>query len=204
MAPPPRGYRRSRALWDRARLLSRQQHPPGSSFSSRAARLWQSLAAYGSAVAYELQPFRMSQLRRDTGLGNTSDRWNFRLSLSTWWHILDESLGSGVLAVAHFLRERSLAQWLAVAGLVLYYWLVRWAHEWLHAGPIVLMATVLAILATIGLGDHNNDGGPSAYSVFNRGRRLLGDLNADDMLAQYVGGGWANPRPPDDDDDPPD
>lgn len=58
----------------------------------------------------------------------------------------------------------------------------------LHAGPIVLILTALAAIFTVGLGE-NADGELSAYSVFNRGfQRLLGEVDADQLANQYVGG----------------
>jgi hypothetical protein len=57
----------------------------------------------------------------------------------------------------------------------------------IDAGPLVMILTALVAIFTIGLGD--NQDGLSAYSVFNRGfHRLLGDLDADALVQQHVGG----------------
>ena len=62
----------------------------------------------------------------------------------------------------------------------------------LDAGPIVVIATSLVLIFTVGLGDDSNRDGLSAYSVFNRGfERLLGAVDEDALLAQHVGGGLA-------------
>ena len=73
-----------------------------------------------------------------------------------------------------------------------YYGFVRWMHSLLDAGPLVLIVTSLTLIFTIGLGDEANRDGLSAYAVFNRGcERLLGSVDADALLSQYVGGGFA-------------
>ena len=63
----------------------------------------------------------------------------------------------------------------------------------LDAGPIFIMATVMILVFTIGLGDRENmdEEHVSAYSVFNRGcKSILGAMDVDDLVAQHVGGGW--------------
>ena len=75
---------------------------------------------------------------------------------------------------------------------LLFYVAVRYIHHVLEAGPLVIITTALVAIFTIGLGDKDeqNDDGISAYSVFNRGfQRLLGSVDADQLLAQHVGGG---------------
>ena len=60
------------------------------------------------------------------------------------------------------------------------------------AGLLVIISTMLVLIFTIGLGDSNNSNGTSAYSVFNRGcQQLLGSIDADNFVNQYVGGGLA-------------
>ena len=52
-------------------------------------------------------------------------------------------------------------------------------HRTLDAGPLAVMISTLVVIFTIGLGDRN-DGGMSAYSVFNRGyQQFLGSVDAD-------------------------
>lgn len=82
-----------------------------------------------------------------------------------------------------------------------YYWFVRFVHEALDAGPIVLILTALTLIFSIGLSDEENRGGLSAYSVFNRGfEQLLGSVDADSLLAQHVGGGFMMDMNPNHDD----
>ena len=54
-----------------------------------------------------------------------------------------------------------------------------------------MILTALGAIFTIGLGDdHDNPDRISAYSVFNRGfQRLLGSVDAEDLVNQHVGGG---------------
>jgi hypothetical protein len=58
--------------------------------------------------------------------------------------------------------------------------------------------TILIVIFTVGLGDDNqvpNSDRVSAYSVFNRGfQRLMGSVDAEQLLQQHVGGGI--PFPP--------
>jgi hypothetical protein len=92
-------------------------------------------------------------------------------------------------ALLEFLRGRTARQWAGLAGALAYYWLVRRLHEWIRAGPVVLILTALGAIFTVGLGDASADGQLSAYSVFNRGMvRLLGDVQVEQLLAQHVGG----------------
>jgi len=80
---------------------------------------------------------------------------------------------------------------MVVGAIFVYYWFVRFVHEALDAGPIVLILTVLTLIFSIGLSDDENRGGLSAYSVFNRGfEQLMGSVDADSLLAQHVGGGF--------------
>jgi hypothetical protein len=76
-----------------------------------------------------------------------------------------------------------------VVGLLLYYAMLRLIHERLQAGPAVLIVTVLVWIFTAGLSDAPREG-LSAYAAFNRGfERLMGDIDAEQLLAQHVGGG---------------
>jgi hypothetical protein len=75
----------------------------------------------------------------------------------------------------------------------------------LLAGPVILIATALSLIFTVGLGDSNDRDGLSAYAVFNRGfERLLGEVDAEALMAQHVGGallgGGGGGMPPRNDD----
>jgi hypothetical protein len=57
---------------------------------------------------------------------------------------------------------------------------------------MLVILTSLGAIFTFGLGDNENPDGLSAYSVFNRGyERILGSVDAEALLAQHVGGGFA-------------
>jgi len=93
-------------------------------------------------------------------------------------------------AVFAFVASRSPRQWMIAGGVLAYYYLIRWIHQVLEAGPLVVILTMLTLIFTIGLSDNENRDGISAYSVFNRGfERLLGSVDVDSLLAQHVGGG---------------
>jgi len=79
---------------------------------------------------------------------------------------------------------------MVIGAIFVYYWFIRWIHEALDAGPVVIILTVLAMIFSVGLDDSDDRIGLSAYSVFNRGfEQLLGSIDADSLLAQHVGGG---------------
>jgi hypothetical protein len=102
---------------------------------------------------------------------------------------LAEDLPAAAQFIFEFVRNRPRQQWTGFAALLLYYALVRWLHEWIRAGPIVLILTAFLIIFTVGLGDTSQEGQLSAYSVFNRGMvRLMGDAQLEQLLAQHVGG----------------
>jgi len=73
-----------------------------------------------------------------------------------------------------------------------YFSTLKYLHQLLEAGPLFLIITALIAVFTIGLGDTRRNTGMSAYSVFNRGfRNLLGSIDAEALVDQYVGGGVA-------------
>jgi Uncharacterized conserved domain (SAYSvFN) len=188
---PPRGFKRSRALWDQANSPSFgevSQHDASSSSQASAHRRRRRLrvdkvVALARAVGYELQLVRASQL---PSLQEISERC--RRAGRSAWHLLAADAPRAARGVAALASERTGRQWCLVAAVAAYYGFVRYMHEWLNAGPVVLIFTLLAILFTVGLGDTADGETLSAYSVFNRGVRLLGDVNVDDLMAQHVGG----------------
>jgi Uncharacterized conserved domain (SAYSvFN) len=185
---PPRGFKRSRALWDQANSPSFVEVPQHESSSSQASTYRRRLrvdkfAALARAVGYELQLVRASQL---PSLQEVSERC--RRAGRSAFRLLTADAPRAARAVAAFASERTGRQWCLVAAVAAYYGFVRYMHEWLNAGPVVLIFTLLAILFTVGLGDTADGETLSAYSVFNRGVRLLGDVNVDDLMAQHVGG----------------
>jgi len=57
---------------------------------------------------------------------------------------------------------------------------------------MVIMLTILIGIFTVGLGDKNENGEISAYSVFNRGfQQMLGSVDVENLVAQHVGGALA-------------
>ncbi|CAB9516838.1 expressed unknown protein [Seminavis robusta] len=85
-------------------------------------------------------------------------------------------------------RDRKVEEWKSLLRAILYE--LQPVRFITHAGPVVLISTALAIIFTVGLGDNENDGELSAYSVFNRGfQRLMGSVDVEELVNQHVGGG---------------
>jgi hypothetical protein len=182
---PPVGFKRSRALWDNAR----RPRP----------RKWEALQAFLRALFYELQPIRSSQIPVNSLPQMGRHAWQ-QISQAT------ARIPSLLRTVTSFLAQRTRRQYLWTVGVLVYYILVRWIHYALDAGPAVLILTALVAIFTIGLGDNSNEDGISAYSVFNRGfQRLLGTIDAEDLVAQQMGGlpGQRNPAAARPNDHPP-
>lgn len=86
---------------------------------------------------------------------------------------------------------------LGIGGIFVYFYAIRVLHRLFYAGPIIIILTAMIVIWTIGLQDNDpqkkNVGGGimlSAYSVFNRHcRSMLGSLDADALVEQYVAGG---------------
>lgn len=177
MVPPPAaGFRRSRALWDRCR-----------STRNRPATAW----AWASAILYELQPLRytvfLQTLRSFSRSLYHGGVWWFTQALPQLPRLVNQGCQS--LLVARYWRV-----WILVGGAVgLYIWMLRRIHEAVSAGPLVLILTALVTIWTVGLSDHQTDDGmPSAYAVFNKGfQKLMGSVDADALLQQHLGGGFA-------------
>ncbi|GKY92558.1 hypothetical protein MPSEU_000226000 [Mayamaea pseudoterrestris] len=155
---PPRQRKISRELWDQANT---------------------SHGALARAILYELQPFRLRELHqwcaRMQGIAIALVAGCKRLLLNSY----------------HWMRnDLSLWHVKVFAGVLLYYCFVRLVHAHLDAGPVVLIVTVLALIFTIGLNDEKDPQRQmSAYHVFNRGmQRMMGDVDAEQLLAQHVGG----------------
>ena len=178
-----RGFKRSRALWDNVRSPTTTTNR---------------LVSWLRAILYELQPIRFSQIN-----SNNNNNNNLLLSwkLLTVTAIRNIAQGSYQLVTHtlpwlvsslyhHTTKCITTKQWLILVAVVLYYYMIRWIHDVLQAGPFVIILTALMGIFTIGLGDTASDDGLSAYSVFNRGfEKLLGSIDADALLAQHVGGG---------------
>mmetsp|Transcript_18741 Transcript_18741/g.46407 ORF Transcript_18741/g.46407 Transcript_18741/m.46407 type:complete len:292 (+) Transcript_18741:191-1066(+) len=167
----PAGFRRSRALWDETKRLDQ----------TASSRLYATICA----ILYELQPIRLSQVNWRKMLRTAR---KIIIALIQLLRGIISNLPGVLRALAKFLWQRKLG----CLGVIAYYFAVRWIHEFLEAGPMVVMFTVLIGIFTIGLSDNDesNREGLSAYSVFNRGfERLLGSVDAEALLAQHVGMG---------------
>lgn len=170
---PSSAFKRSRALWDNAR----RPHETRS----------RQTAAYACAILYELQPIRFSNI--------DASEWrrNFDYVISMLVELIKATpvLCREAWAALRTIQPAKLGS--GVSGLIVYYYFVRWAHEKLDAGPMILIVTALAAIFTFGLDDDpGNRHGLSAYSVFNRGfQRIMGSLDADALVAQHLGGGLA-------------
>ena len=167
---PPRGFKRSRALWDN----TKREH--GSTTEC--------LASYAKAILYELQPFRLSAPNSPQDFSNLLQECGLVVK-----NFLTETIPSVIQVSLSSARTAKFQHWMILPTLVGYYYFVRFAHETMMAGPFVVASTVLVLIFTIGLGDDRREG-LSAYSMFNRGfERLLGSMDADELVAQHVGGG---------------
>ena len=117
---PPVGFKRSRALWDDAR------RPRDNKVDE-----WK---AFLRALLYELQPIRFSSnpLRPAVVVSFLTTRvfplvqrivlWVFCGLLPTIW-----------TTIRHF----TLKQWMIIAGVVAYYFVVRWMHEYVNCFVLV-------------------------------------------------------------------
>ncbi|GAX27268.1 hypothetical protein FisN_13Lh166 [Fistulifera solaris] len=155
-------WKRSRSLWEKARQEK-------------------TLRDYATAILYELQPVRSTTLQHLT----LDFRHNVLPQLPSQSRKLAFLLVNLIKWIMAFLFRNKIH----VIGLLLYYGMVRLIHERLQAGPAVLIVTALIWIFTAGLSDAPREG-LSAYAAFNRGfERLMGDVDAEQLLAQHVGGG---------------
>ena len=190
--------KRSRSLWDEARK-------PNASTSATV-----------RAILYELQPIRFSTVDMKPWLLKARQsmkfiqssipllvrslisvirklnhkQWLVLISVWLYWQLVKWIHRYVVSYDSKINKQVLFAQWMyhmflpAVCSIY---------SRTLDAGPIFIMATIMLLIFTIGLGDREKTDEEywSAYSVFNRGcQSLLGAINADDLVAQHVGGGW--------------
>jgi len=174
---PPTGFKRSRALWDNARRPHDTQK--------------QQWLSYIRAILYELQPIRSSEIDIPSWARKAQSLWQAITQFIT------TTLPSWTTKSFTFVSKMTLKQWMVVAGVLGYYAFIRYVHYALDAGPVVVILTCLVAIFTVGLSDKQNEDGLSAYSVFNRGfQRLLGSMDANEILAQHVGGAGFMPAMP--------
>lgn len=157
--------RRSRALWDEARRPN----------APRMALL--------QAILYELQPVRFSTIDLLYPTRTLGGIWSGFVSF------ISKALPSIVRETYRLVRNSRPRHWMVVLAAVSYYYLVRYVHQILDAGPLLVIATAIVAILTVGLGDTATRDGMSAYSVFNRGfQRMLGELDSEALVQQHVGG----------------
>ncbi|GAX27735.1 hypothetical protein FisN_13Hh166 [Fistulifera solaris] len=155
-------WKRSRSLWEKARQEK-------------------SLRDYAAAILYELQPVRSTILQRQT--------LDFRHKVLPQLPSQSRKLAILLMNLTKWIMAFLFRNKIHVFGMLLYYAMVRLIHERLQAGPAVLIVTALIWIFTAGLSDAPREG-LSAYAAFNRGfERLMGDIDAEQLLAQHVGGG---------------
>ena len=163
--------RRARSLWDETRKPNASKK------------------AFLQAILYELQPIRYSELQKYSSiLYNIT----FYRSPTSIHKFMTKTVPFVLIAIVQFLLRRTLREWMYVIGFIMYWFIVAYLHHLLHAGPMIVISTILILIFTIGLGDNKTEeeGYVSAYSVFNRGfQNILGSLDADNLVAQHVGGG---------------
>lgn len=138
------------------------------------------------AILYELQPLRFSQYINSPSAGIIpvgKQIITFLGKVSSFF------AGTFLPWTWSTLRNLTRQQSLVAASTVIYYLAIRWIHEKLDAGPLVLIITALVAIFTTGLRD-KADGELSAYAVFNRNfQRLLGSVDVEELVNQHVGGG---------------
>jgi len=139
--------------------------------------------AYMRAVCYELQPIRFASV--DAGAWRAyMHQYGIKAR-----HILTETFPTAARAFWEFLLRMSSQGWMIVGGALTYCYAIRYIHEALDAGPLVLILSALVAIFTIGLGNNENRDGISAYSVFNRGfQSIMGSVDVEALVQQHVGG----------------
>jgi len=162
--------KRSRALWDETKDGG--------------------IRAWVSAICYELQPIRLTEITSNRKQALMLITSSFQKIFFSILYLVTVGIPRFGKSVFFFVTNRSWKQWMFFGVVIIYYYSIRWIHEALEAGPIVLILTGLALIFTIGLSDDKNKTGISAYAVFNKGfEQLLGSIDAESLLAQHIGGG---------------
>jgi hypothetical protein len=196
----PTRHLQSRELWNKVRFHASNYNEENNNSSSSSSK-WSYYKALCQAILYEIQPFRIKPYyhRIKAYLREEFDpKTTIQIALNSIQQIL--------IFIATLLRQYCTIQSmklykytigksiLVLLILKLYHVTLVYLHELLHAGPILIITTLLILLYTIGLGDNTGaaSGVPSAYSVFNRGmQRILGTIDAEELARQYAGGAAA-------------
>jgi hypothetical protein len=194
---PPIGFQRSRALWDNCsdstnyhnryydennnNNINNNNNNNNNMFST-----WVKISRYLRAILYEIQPIRYSVF-----VSNLGDSYRYfsivGRNIIIWGRSWIPRITSHAIKGV---RSLTWEQWKWTILIAVYYVFVRWIHDTLNAGPVVLIVTALTCIFTVGLSDQTNNDGLSAYSVFNKGfQKIMGSIDADDLLQQHLGGG---------------
>lgn len=186
----PVGFQRSRALWDHCRdsFTNDRDDEHGTTTPRQNVLLWQrdTFNRYCRAILYEVQPIRYSVL-----VANFGDSYRYFSDACSKLIIWGRSwVPQTYQLLFNSIKSMTRDQWKWTIAIALYYVFLRWIHATLEAGPVVLILTALTIIFTVGLSDQTNMDGLSAYSVFNKGfQKIMGSIDADDLLQQHLGGG---------------
>ena len=192
----PTRHLQSREVWNRVRFYESEPNPCRLKIAS----------AKFQAILYEIQPFRVRPLLERTRLFLVEEDGAVQIKYKTldcikWCGGVLTSLirllarlskwAHGELKECNRWQLIRLFYWTAGTILGVYGWYraVLYMHELYAAGPAVIIFTIIALILGPGLSDHTDTSIPSAYSVFNGGMRLLGDLDADTLARQFAGGG---------------
>ena len=120
------GVKRSRKIWDEARRYSYGEVDDD---ESRAAITKRRLYAYCRAVCYELQPIRLNnQIQIDTMLSTIKSTISYTI-FDICWNGIIKNIPYAIRILLQFLQTRTFYQWCIVAGVILYYYFVRFIHE---------------------------------------------------------------------------
>jgi len=150
------------------------------------------------AILFELQPIRYSVLVRHIRKSPSlyiKPGWELLVKIVIiWLNSLQWSAG----LLWKFFHHAGWKDYILLIGLASYAYFIRIVHKLFHAGPLVVVVTGLVIILTVGLDDDQSSNDRiSAYSVFNRHcRAILGSIDVESLVNQYVGGGmglWNNP-----------
>lgn len=169
---------------------------------------WAYSCALFHAIAYEIQPFRIRPCLHRAKIFVCEEEGLKHLSASILEYA--KSVFSVLKELFQFLHKQfqqmdidsvksffvSNKSFLAKSTTILfalriYYHVLLYLHDLLHAGPIIVILTLMTLLYTIGLGNNTGAGSgiPSAYSVFNRGmRKIMGTVDGEELARQYAGG----------------
>lgn len=214
----PTRHLQGRELWNKVRFYSTESHydttdnnASNTQNQSNVSNNVNWFIALLQAIAYEMQPFRIKPALHHVKvfICNEDENNNLKGLVS---NVVERctSILSTIVKVFNVLYQhakqldiKSIASFFSdnksmlaksttiIIALRIYYSILLYLHELLHIGPMIIIASLLSLLYTIGLGDNTGAGSgiPSAYSVFNNGfRRIMGTVDGEELARQYAGG----------------